>query len=133
MSETRGAKFWDCRQSETLTFTASDDAIEDFLDDGKTPETIEVHGFAPKELPSVELIKVKFLEDLLDCFDDDEEYGNPEEKSGATQRMKDAALLFAATFRREYSVWTCEKVCTKTINVKEWVKDHPDYIERTDE
>lgn len=119
MSE-KEPKFWDCQHSEVLTLTDMDEAIDSCLAvTDEDPETIEVVGYDPKELPDIQSISEQVLDDILTHFDEDD-YGKPEEASGATQPMKDASLLFAATFRKEYNVWTCEKVCTKTINVDEW-------------
>ena len=129
MSEEKEPKFWDCGDPEILTYTEMNEAIEAFLSDGgDTPEFLEVYGYDPKELPTDEWIKTMVLDNLLDYFDD--EYGNPGETTQVNQRMLDAALLLAATFRREYSVFQCERVRTETINVREWMEKHrPDYLE----
>ena len=129
MSEEKNPKFWDCGDPEILTYTEMNEAIEALLSDGgDTPKSLEVYGYDPKELPTVGWIKDRILSHMLEAFDED--YEDPENPQYATQAMEDAALLFAGTFRREYSVYSCEKVRTETINVREWMEKHrPDYLE----
>ena len=131
MSESKEPKFWDCEDSEILTHTDTDEAIEDCLSSGgETPDEIVVKGYAPMELPSAEKLSEVIVEHLIEqvCAD----FDNPEGGSGdnITDTMIAAAKEFAEVFRDEYEVWACEVVCSKVINVREWMKaNRPDYLE----
>jgi len=125
------AKFWDCRGDERLTHTGMDDAIEDYLSDGgDIPETLEVRGFAPMELPAADVIAQSVLEHVFEFMFEDLLDPEADVKDSITTEIREAATAFAEVVHREYTPWACEVVCTGTVNVKDWVKRHrPDWSE----
>ena len=44
-----------------------------------------------------------------------------------TERMKKAAEKFVREVLKDYEVSNYEPVCTKEVNIKLWIKRHPDW------
>ncbi len=120
MSNEREPKFWSCTDPEMLTHTEIEEAIDEFLEDqdegAELPHILEVKGYAT-QIPNAETIAERVLENLLENYLDDE-YGDPDEYTKATDIMKYHAKIFVENILKEYKVWMCEQVCKKTINLK---------------
>ena len=131
MSDTREIEYWSVGEQERLSHETIDEAVEWFLDgvgggtEGLRPflaSTIEVIGYARME-PGIEFLKSALLERALEALD--EEYAGPDgDYSEATEAMKAAEEVFIQAILAEYTPWTCEQVCTRKVNVEEWVKEH---------
>jgi hypothetical protein len=124
-------KFWDAEDTEILTHTDQDDAIECLLDGfDELPDMLEIYGYTRMELPSTDSLTTHVLEEMLSRLDED--YGNPEDNhQEATDTMKEAAKAFVEIVKNEYVPWACEIVKHKTIDVQEWVKaNRPDWLEQ---
>lgn len=102
------------------------EAIDDWLDmfvlpggkwDDRTPETVEVVGYA-RVVPV--LRDGDSLDRLLGYLD--EEYGDPDAPwSEPTDAMRAAERRFHEVVRDEYEPWMCEPVRREMINVREWI------------
>jgi len=121
---------WDCNEDppEQLQHENDDAAIEDYLDGlDPLPATVEVHGYARDGLPSAQQRKAwaaSLVEQLLEWIDD--EHGDPD---GGTDyetepACVDIALEMVDKALEGYVVWRCHKVCTRTVDVQAWVKEH---------
>ena len=97
------------------------------------PQEIEVYGYARDELPSAQQRKAwaaSLVEQMMEWVDD--EYGDPD---GRTEHETepacvDIALEMVDKALEGYTVWRCHKVCTKTVDVQAWAKEHrPDWLE----
>ena len=130
MSETdRKIVFWGDKEDEHLIHTDMDDAIESILDDIKDlPETVEVCGFARRELISKGTSN-HVLEHLLEHLD--QEYADPDGSySDPTKGMIEASDTFVAAVLKEYKVWACDLIKRETVNVQSWIKENrPDWLE----
>lgn len=128
MSETkREPKWWSVdREREQLYATEIEEAVQEWLDDmgpGRPiPETVEVHGFAPMELPPVEKIAARVLEYLGEWLAED--YGDPDgyDPTDWNEKAKAAAAEFARVVREEFHVWACEPVAKETVRVADYVE-----------
>jgi len=137
--------FWDTEDTECLQYTEIDPAIKSALDgmikiksvlDGMDsiddlPETLEMRGYARLE-PNIKIEADNVLYTILESLD--EEFGNPDSyPTKATDNMKTAAKKFVATVLDEYTLWTCEIVERKTINVQDWIKEnYPNWLKEND-
>jgi hypothetical protein len=131
--------YWSCDDAaEQLYHDDPDDAVEEFIDDFLDPKMtpaevleaipaeIDVYGYARMK-PSIS--EETSLEHLLEVLD--EEYGDPDDSSTEpTPAMLAAEKQFHEAVLREYESWACKKVCTKTVDSKEWIqKNRPDWLE----
>ena len=91
-------------KQDRLGATTPEQAYRQLLYSGLTPP-IRVHQY--KRLKA-EIDTAVLLEDVLEQLD--EEYGDPEAiLTKPTQKMIDAARVFAAAILQEYRPWLCEK------------------------
>ena len=124
--------YWDCEESEILTHTDIDEAVEYFLENIEIkdwPEITEVSGYAKLKISESEKARYaeRILENLLE--DLDEEYGG-EDYTEPSDKMKEAAKRFMDEFVNEYQVWRCWPEVTEKVNTMEWVKkNRPDWLE----
>jgi len=134
VSSTETPVLWDCDdESERLRHEDDAEAIDAYLDGlDPLPETVEVHGYARDALPSASERRAwaeSLVEQLLAWIDD--EYGDPD---GGTEHETepacvDIALEMVDKALEGYVVWRCHKVCSRTVDVKAWVKEHcPDWL-----
>ena len=123
MSKKREAEFWSAMEDDdSLCETDIDQVVQDVLDYNGRSEIsseIEVYGFAKKEL---HLRDGDTLAPLIEMIDD--VYGNPNEETFITQKMKDAERVFHEVIESEYEVWACDLVEKRTINIDQWCKDN---------
>ncbi len=127
---TRAIIYWDSEDTEHLTHTDRDEAIEGILDGtGKLPEKIEICGYA-RMVPNAESAATRILERLLEDLDMD--YGDPAgSNTDATSAMKEAAKEFVTAVLDEYSIWACDLVKRETVDVMPWVKGNcPEWLEQ---
>ena len=134
MTTTEEPVLWDCDDYERDHLQHEDDdaAIEAYLDGlDPLPATVEVHGYARDALPSVKQRKAwadSLVEQLIEWIDD--EYGDPD---GGTEHETEPECLNIALEMVDkalegYVVWSCHRVCSRTVDVQAWVKEHrPDW------
>jgi hypothetical protein len=135
-----GADFYDCRESEELSHTDPDDAIQDYLDDllepgltreqarARLPGTLTVTALRRRTVSesNKQYFADTALDDTLERLDD--EYGG-EAITHATPRMKAAARAFSDAIAAEYTPWQCERVAEREIDVQQWLAENPDFLE----
>lgn len=119
---------------ECLHHTDKNEAIEEILD-GWHPAplegTLEIAGFIHEEI-SIGHHADSALENLLEWLD--EEYGNPDDYTRPSEKMKAAAQTFVKAVAEDYHVWACREVWSETIDVRAWVAKHrPDWLEQEKE
>ena len=127
-------KFWGQEDDERLTHTSMDVAIESIIDDSPIsdlPETIEVCGYAYR-VPNVTKIADYVIEHLLEHLD--EEFGDHDGGyTDSTDSIKEAAEELVTTTLEEFTVWACDLVTRKTLNVKDWIKENrPEWLKEND-
>jgi hypothetical protein len=124
------AAFYDCRDSERLTCTDPDEAIEEWLaelDEGDEPETITVCAYKRSVIDQAhgEEAAAQALNAALQYLD--ETYGDPEdymEVDKATRvKMGESAARFLAELIPLIEVYRCDPCGRREINVAEWKKD----------
>lgn len=133
MADTQEPKFWTAANDdpERLSHTTIAEAVEAWYDDTDplvaVPETIEVQGYAPMALPSVDRIRDHIMDNLtewLDCEYGDQIDGEP---TRIPSELQSTALNFAEAVRRLYPVWSCEQVERLTVRVRDYVTvDEPE-------
>ena len=122
--------YWDLADSERLYYISINEAIEEILrnlqeEEKEIPNALTLTGFV-KMKPDVKreaiCVLYNFLH-FLDCnfknFDD--------VVTEPTERMKKAAEKFVREVLKDYEVSNYEPVCTKEVNIKRWIKRHPDW------
>jgi hypothetical protein len=118
--DNRKIEFWGEPNAENLYHSTEDDLIDEMLEGmDPPPETLTICGYARAQLQPADLDFHTPLNDILD--DLDEEYGSPDDATEPTENMIKAERELINTIRKEYFVWRCDPVITKTINVKEWL------------
>ena len=122
--------YWDLADSEHLYYTSVNEAVEEILkkiqkEEREIPKVLTLTGFA-KMKPDVKGEAAYLLDDFLqslDCnFNDFDDVATE-----PTERMKKAAEKFVREVLKDYEVFNCEPVCTKEVNIKLWIKRHPDW------
>lgn len=101
--------FWDCMESEVLTHTELNDALEDYLGELNEPYEVTVTGYRRGALSENEwaLDPDRLIENVYEALDDEHNSGdNPSEPTPA---VIEAAKQFLAVVRREYEPWNCEE------------------------
>jgi hypothetical protein len=133
------AIYWDCNDNECLTHSDINDAVEEYLDFflepkmtpeevlATLPETVEVTGYARREIDRKGLYPLSLLLEHLD-----DEYGGNEaaEKTYPSAKMLEAEKAFLDVVLSEYQPYWCEPITKKIINTKEWIDEYrPDWLE----
>ncbi len=126
--------YWGHRDEEHLTCMDPDEAIEEIIDgysgEGETTEDVlrnlgevSVTGFAHESLGRNKVAEMA-LDDLAEQLD--ETYADPDGmgENPTTDKMREAALVFADVVISEYRVWLCEPVTEYKVNALEWVKEN---------
>lgn len=138
--------FWTCKEdAEQLDCSDEDEAIEEYLDFSlhpnmtaaqamaALPKTVEVYGYTRDEGPDEKEKNswaLGLTEQLLEWIDD--EYGDPDGETDNENEpeVKNIAREMVDKALENYTIWRCHKVCTKTVDVEEWVKkERPDWLE----
>ena len=125
------AKYWNLANSEIPLSYNIDDAVEAALLEAKEykkeiSETLSIAGYKLKKV-DVKSSAEEQLRELLSGLDynfkdlDNEGFTEP------TDRMKEAALRFVKEVLKDYEITTFEQVCIKEVNIKLWIKRHPDW------
>jgi hypothetical protein len=117
-------KFWGMKDDEYYDCNSIWEYINKFCeehDDDSIPETIDLIGFDPvvvNEEKQADWVLENFLESL------DENYSNPDnDYTKPTDGMKLAAKEFVKKILSEYQVTTCERVCKKTVQIKDYMSE----------
>lgn len=98
--------------------TAWDIYFQDCEDNDVEPsEVVTMYAFKQKTVNEQWLANCA-LDALIERFDD--EYGDPEEYTQATQVMKDAALAFVHAVVAECDAWQVEDVGSVELKVSDW-------------
>ncbi len=129
MVDKRNPTLWSCDNGdENLTHGDIHDAIEKELEDRDDPliGTLTVYGYA-RMTPDVERPANRVVDDLIEHLDED--YGSPDDATEVTASMRAASRTFVQAILSEYSVWGCEEVCQREVDVADWVQRHrPDWL-----
>ena len=123
--------YWSIEDEEQLSHSDPHDAIEEYLDQIEISMLTEEHTVTVYEFKPME-VDPKFLHPLDVLLEHlDEEYGNPEDYSEPTAKMKEAEAAFVKIVLEEYDVWGCEKTGKfETVNSLVWIREHrPDWLE----
>jgi len=119
-------KFWGMKNDDYCDCNSIGEYINKFCeehDDGPLPETIDLIGYdlvIINEEKQADRVLETFIESL------DEDYGD---YTKPTDGMKLAAKEFVKKVISEYQVTTCEKVCEKTVRIKDYVSDEEEVKE----
>ena len=117
--------FWGMEDEERLSCTSIAERVikfcEDYEDDEPMPETIELIGFDQMTVSDGYHVNW-ILDNLLESLD--EEYGDPDGYGTTpTDGMKLATKEFFDKVISEYHVWNYERVCEKTIRIKDYISE----------
>jgi len=122
--------YWDLADSERLYYTSINEAVEEILknlqeEEKEIPSVLTLTGFT-KMKPDVKNEAICVLNNFLESLDwtfsyYDDVYTEP------TERMKKAAEKFVREVLKDYEVSNYVPVCTKEVNIKRWIKRHPDW------
>lgn len=117
--------YWGLANDEQLSCTEIGERVQEFYenleDNEPLPETIELIGFDPMKV-NEERHANWLLDNLLESLD--EEYGSPDGNgTQPTETMKQTAKEFVEKVLSEYHVWGCERVCTKTVRIKDYISE----------
>lgn len=116
---------WGLPGSQIVQYRSIDDAISDILEEWYTgkgkeyPESITLEGFTFKK-PDLKSEAEFVLGELLYSLDSEFHTETPDTEP--TEAMKKAAYQFVESVLKDYEVTTLEFVCTKTININDWLK-----------
>ena len=116
--------YWSTNDAdEFLTHGSIGDAVYEWWDLQNpfedSPQEVTVYGYKRMEPPSEEKLGAEMLEWVLEYLDC--ELGNPDEMTETTERMKEAARVFAREVLADYRVWACEIVETKRVKVSDYL------------
>ena len=122
--------YWDLADSERLYYTSVNEAVEEILqklqeEEKEIPNVLTLTGFV-KMKPDVKSEAVCVLDNFLESLDWTFSYYD-DVSTEPTERMKKAALRFVKEVLKDYEVSNYEPVCTKEVNIKRWIKRHPDW------
>jgi hypothetical protein len=141
------AKFYDCRDSETLSYQTPEESLHDYFETYYEPgqtlrETIidrapvTVTAYDPEDGPSDKWILARIecaLEDLEECYS--ENWGPPDdpawEKDKANE-LRDKLLPVVRDWLKGVNVWQCKKVGTREYSEEELLEIFKDDIEDED-
>ncbi len=132
--ETASKEFWDSHKdciwgdldTERLTATSIDEAIEEILDQMDPeifPESWVFSAYRPMEVPLPD--EHRILDYPLEYVD--EEYGDPEGDGPdkPTEAMLEAARHLARVIKEEYKPWAHEEVARVVLkDVRKWVEEN---------
>ena len=90
------------------------------------PETLSIAGYELKKV-DVKSSAEEQLRELLSSIDYDFRDLDNEGFTEPTERMKKAAEKFVREVLKDYEVSNYEPVCTKEVNIKLWIKRHPNW------
>lgn len=130
--------------SETFSHTLVDDAIAEYVDDWVeidwdeeeecfefSHEEVTIYAYTRKSVSEREMrwAAEAALDEVLERFH--EEYGNPDESYVPSDALEEAAKVFVAAVVRDYKVWQCDQVASRTYDLHEWVeKNKPELLKR---
>jgi len=122
--------YWDLADSERLYYTSVNEAVEEILkkiqkEEREIPKVLTLTGFV-KMKPDVKGEAACLLDDFLQSLDCNFNYFD-DVATEPTERMKKAAEKFVREVLKDYEVSNYEPVCTKEVNIKRWIKRHPDW------
>ena len=122
--------YWDLADSERLYYTSVNEAVEEILkkfqkEEREMPKVLTLTGFV-KMKPDVKNEAICVLNNFLESLDWTFNYYD-DVVTEPTGRMKEAALRFVKEVLKDYEITTFEQVCIKEVNVKQWIKRHPDW------
>lgn len=122
--------YWDLADSEHLYYTSVNEAVEEILqklqeEEKEIPNVLTLTGFV-KMNPDVKSEAICVLDNFLESLDCNFSYCD-DTVTEPTERMKKAAEKFVREVLKDYEVSDCEPVCTKEVNIKRWIKRHPDW------
>lgn len=122
--------YWDLADSERLYYTSVNEAVEEILkkfqkEEREIPKVLTLTGFT-KMKPDVKNEAICVLNNFLESLDCNFSYCD-DTVTEPTERMKKAAEKFVREVLKDYEVSDCEPVCTKEVNIKLWIKRHPDW------
>lgn len=122
--------YWDLADSERLYYTSVNEAVEEILknfqkEEREIPKVLTLTGFV-KMKPDVKSEAICILDNFLESLDWTFSYYD-DVSTEPTERMKKAALRFVKEVLKDYEVSNYEPVCTKEVNIKRWIKRHPDW------
>ena len=80
-------------------------------------EVVTMYAFKKKDVDKNWLANCA-LDELIERFDG--EYGDPEDETKVTQKMKDAALAFVSAVVAECDAWQVEDVGSVELKVSDW-------------
>ncbi|MGI5065559.1 hypothetical protein [Treponema putidum] len=122
--------YWDLADSERLYYTSVNEAVEEILrnlqeEEKEIPSVLTLTGFV-KMKPDVKSEAICVLYNFLHFLDCN--FKNCDDVvTEPTERMKKAAEKFVREVLKDYEVSNYEPVCTKDVNIKQWIKRHPDW------
>lgn len=126
-TQKREPTLWDLPDTEIIHgWATKDEAIGELL--GDTEEVLDTMVICGYARMAPDFGHYGPLEDVLMRLD--EEYGNPDDYTEANEAMKDAEKAFIAVIEKEYEVWACEEVCRETVNVRQWMDEHPEIVSK---
>ncbi|MGI5085994.1 hypothetical protein [Treponema putidum] len=122
--------YWDLADSERLYYTSVNEAVEEILkklqeEEKEIPSVLTLTGFT-KMKPDVKNEAICVLNNFLESLDWTFSYYD-DVATEPTGRMKKAAEKFVKEVLKDYKITTFEQVCIKEVNVKRWIKRHPDW------
>lgn len=122
--------YWDLADSERLYYTSVNEAVEEILkkfqkEEREIPKVLTLTGFT-KMKPDVKNEAICVLNNFLESLDCNFSYCD-DTVTEPTERMKKAAEKFVREVLKDYEVSNCEPACTKEVNIKLWIKRHPDW------
>lgn len=122
--------YWDLADSERLYYTSINEAVEEILkklqeEEKEIPSVLTLTGFT-KMKPDIKNEAICVLNNFLESLDWTFSYYD-DVATEPTDRMKEAALRFVKEVLKDYEITTFEPVCTKEVNIKRWIKMHPDW------
>ena len=122
--------YWDLADSDRLYYTSVNEAVEEILrnlqeEEKEIPSVLTLTGFV-KMKPDVKSEAICVLDNFLESLDWNFSYYD-DVTTEPTERMKKAAEKFVMEVLKDYEVSNYEPVCTKEVNIKLWIKRHPDW------
>ena len=122
--------YWDLADSERLYYTSVNEAVEEILkklqkEEKEIPSVLTLTGFV-KMKPDVKSEAICVLDNFLESLDWNFSYYD-DVSTEPTERMKKAAEKFVREVLKDYEVSNYEPVCTKEVNIKQWIKRYPDW------